>query len=381
MLNTRGFLSLLLSVVLLAGCGETRYLLRYETQQVDKIWPPPPEVPRFRYVGQLTGEANLERAEKPGAAEAISGFFRALVGLEAARARVRTLLRPQSGASDADGRIVVTDAGRQAVFVFDEKRGSLDILREAGEAFNFVSPVGVAIAGNGDILVADAELRRVIRLEALGAPKGEFGFGELERPTGLAIDPQTERVFVADTEEHNVKVFDGQGKLVQIIGRLGERDGEFNAPTHLAFVNGRLYVTDTFNARIQVFDAQGEFLKTVGKRGLYLGNLVRPKGVTADVDGNIYIIESFHDYLLVYDQDARFLLPIGGTGSGPGQFYLPAGVWGDARDRIYVADMFNGRVVIFQYLTASSRQRSDDDARKRAMAVGQEGAPPPDVRR
>jgi len=99
-----------------------------------------------------------------------------------------------------------------------------------------------------------------------------------------------------------------------------------------------------------VLDSQGKYIRDVGERGLYVGNLVRPKGVTADSEGNVYIIESFHDYLLIYDQNARFLLPIGGTGAGIGEFYLPAGVWSDQTDRIYVADMFNGRVAIFQFL-------------------------------
>jgi DNA-binding beta-propeller fold protein YncE len=155
---------------------------------------------------------------------------------------------------------------------------------------------------------------------------------------------------VSDTAEHNVKVFADNGTLVQVIGQVGTKPVEFNAPTHISFVGGKLYVTDTFNARVQVLDSEGKFIRSVGSRGLYMGNLVRPKGVTADTEGNVYIIESFHDFLLVYDQDTRFLLPIGGTGGAPGQFYLPAGVWSDGHNRIYVADMYNGRVEIFQYL-------------------------------
>jgi DNA-binding beta-propeller fold protein YncE len=249
----------------------------------------------------------------------------------------------------------VVDAGRQAIFVFDEKQGKLDIWNAASGDFGFVSPVGVAIARNGDVLVADAELKRVVRLDAnTGNPKGDFGFDDLERPTGLAVDPESGRVFVADTNEHNIKVYDESDKLVQIIGKVGTEPGQFNAPTHMAFVNGKLYVTDTFNARVQVLDSQGKFIRNVGERGLYVGNLVRPKGVTADSEGNVYVIESFHDYLLIYNKNGRFLLPIGGTGAGVGEFYLPAGVWSDQRDRIYVADMFNGRVAIFQYLGEKS---------------------------
>ena len=116
------------------------------------------------------------------------------------------------------------------------------------------------------MLVSDTELRRVIRLDAkTGKHRGEFGFDDLERPTGLAVDPGNGRVFVADTNEHNIKVFDETGKLVQIIGQVGKEPGEFNAPTDLAFVGDKLYVTDTFNARVQVFDKKGQFIKIIGK--------------------------------------------------------------------------------------------------------------------
>jgi DNA-binding beta-propeller fold protein YncE len=109
-------------------------------------------------------------------------------------------------------------------------------------------------------------------------------------------------------------------------------------------------VSDTLNARVQVLTIEGEALSKVGQRGLYVGNLVRPKGVTVDDDGNIYVVEGYYDHLLVFNQAAQLLLPIGGTGASIGRFFLPAGVWSDPQNRIFVADMFNGRVLILQYL-------------------------------
>ena len=103
------------------------------------------------------------------------------------------------------------------------------------------------------------------------------------------------------------------------------------------------------NSRVQVFDG-GSHRLTVGARGLYVGNLVRPKGVTVDSQGNIYVVESYFDHLLVYDRLGNFLLGISGLGRDAGQFYLPAGVWTDDRNRVFVADMFNGRVVVLQVL-------------------------------
>ena len=341
----------LLAFLLVTGCAETQQIMRYGGADQEHVWPPAPETPRYRFVGELTGEENFEDPDKESASSKVRDFFNAIVGLSGSTAFRNILQRPQSGTVDASGRVFVTDASRLAVFVFDAAKGELQVWEQASENSNFASPVGIAIAANGDVLVADSELGAVFRLGSDGKPLAVIGAGEFGRPTGLAIDTASGNIYVADTAEHNVKVFGDDGRLLNIIGRQGDTESAFNAPTHLAFIDGRLYVTDTFNARVQVFDSHWKYQFSLGERGLYLGNLVRPKGVTADSEGNIYVIESFHDYLLIYDANGQFLLPIGGTGSGVGEFYLPAGLWSDAHDRIYIADMFNGRVVILQYLS------------------------------
>jgi len=215
----------------------------------------------------------------------------------------------------------------------------------------FVAPVGIALGPDREILVADAELGFVARLDERGNTLAAIGKGVLRRPTGLAYDPLGGRIYVADTHAHDVKVFDAAGGLVATLGRRGSGDGEFNFPTHLAFARGELYVTDTLNNRIQVFSADGATLRgRFGARGLYVGNMVRPKGVAADSEGNVYVVESYYDHLLVFDKHGAFLMAIGGLGQETGRFYLPAGVWVDSRNRVFVADMFNGRIVIFQLL-------------------------------
>jgi DNA-binding beta-propeller fold protein YncE len=317
---------------------------------VGRVWPPPPEVPRYRYAGELLGERNFGPAEQtaPGAGERL---LRWIVGLgEGLRREPDELTRPQSGAVDAAGRVYVSDAGRGAVFVFDAAEGKLQLWRSADGAAEMSTPVGIAPGRDGEVLVADAGLGRVLRLGAEGEPLGSFGDGALGRPTGLARDARTGEVYVVDTQAHDIKVFDDAGRLLRRIGGRGSAPGRFNGPTHLALAAGRLYVADTLNARVQVLTPEGEPLQVIGRRGLYRGNLTRPKGVTVDRDGNVYVVESYFDHLLVFDPSGRFLLPIGGTGAQVGQFYLPAGAWSDGRGRIFVADMFNGRVVMFDYL-------------------------------
>lgn len=345
-----------LAVLALVACGAPQapvMELDPGTEPGDQapMWPPGPNVPRYVYVGQLTGAGNFRTNEdsRGGAAR----VFAWIVGLGQEETEPVVLRRPQSGVSDERGRVYVTDVGRQAVFVFDESEAKLQVWDMANGGQRFVAPIGVVIGARDEVLVADAELGAVFRLDRDGNPLGSFGADVLERPTGLARDDQAGRVYVADTRANDVKIFDDSGLLVDYLGRGGKDRGELNAPTYIAFRQGRLYVTDTLNSRVQIFDRDGRVLEVFGERGLYLGNLARPKGVAVDDEGNVYVVESFYDHLLVFDASGRFLLPVGGTGHAPGQFYLPAGVWIDRRNRVYVADMFNGRVSIFQFLGGS----------------------------
>lgn len=347
-----------LTVALMTGCATSteRGVLNFgintaspETKRL--TWPPSAdaEVPRFIFAGELTGEENFRapQEKRTGA----SAFLHWLAGLFDMEEKLVVLQRPLSGVVDEDGRIFVTDSSRQAVFVFDPQEGRLIIWEGATAVAHFVAPAGIALGMSGEVYVADSELGIVARLNRKGESVGVIGSGELRHPVGLAFDAAMQRLYVADTHDHDIKVFDADGRLLHTLGRRGEKPGEFNYPTYLALAKGELYVTDTMNARVQVLDAEtGESKRIIGERGMNVGNLVRPKGVAVDDEGNVYIVESYYDHLLVFNKKGEFLMPIGGTGRGIGNFFLPSGVWIDARSRIFVADVFNGRVALFQFL-------------------------------
>lgn len=349
---------LIIIVVLLGGCASTpldkaTFSLGADLPKEARgvMWPPDSdgEIPRYFYAGELRGESNFVKPKRQGddLGNAILRFFDVVIGVEPPI----MLDRPQSGTVDDSGRILVTDIGRAAVFVFDVEQGRLLVWEIAEGLKHFVAPVGIAKGPDGQTFVADAELDMVARLDRDGNPMEPIGKGKLSRPNGVAYEAASGRIFVADTETHEIKVFNLAGELLKTIGKRGEGFGEFNYPTHIAIFDEKLYVTDTMNARVQVLSTStGRYLGTVGRRGLYIGNLVRPKGVAADSDHNIYVVESYFDYLLVYNRRGEFLMPIGGVGDGAGSFHLPAGVWTDAKNRIFVADMMNNRVAVFQYM-------------------------------
>ena len=316
-------------------------------------WPGTDSAPRLEYAGQLVGEQNFvsEEADR-GRGER---FWRWLVGLGRGDTRVDQLVRPQTGIVDSAGRVLVTDGGRPGVFVFDEVGASYAIWQEAARNVDFVSPVGIAEQPSGNFLVVDADLRSVFILSAEGDPIGRFDDGTLLRPTGLDIDAATGNVYIADTEASVVKEYSAAGEFIRTIGVPGDNVGELNSPMHVRLADGKLFVADALNGSVQIYTAEtGERIGQIGRRGLYVGNMVRPKGIAVDRDGNVYVVESYYDHVLIYNQDGEFLLPVGGTGNEIGRFFLPAGAWSDGDDRIFVADMFNARIMIFRYVGAGA---------------------------
>jgi len=339
------------ALLLVSGCAQIPAVFDYrpyEDLKQSPVWPAAPELARYGFVGQLTGEENFPR---PGEKTLNAGvkFLRWLVGLVGHGEAPVVLQRPQAVISDGLGRVFVSDVSRQAVYLFDTQKAELNVWQYAAKDIRFELPIGLALAEDGGLLVADASLRLISHLASNGEPLAQIGYGELEHPTGLARDPVSGQIFVADRGSNSIKVFSAAGELLTEFSGFGEAKGELNGPTYLFWHDEKLYVTDTLNSRIQVFSAQGEYISGFGQRGMFLGDLPRPKGVAVDKAGKVYVVESFYDYLLIFNQDGELLLPIGGSGHEVGQFYLPAGVWVDD-DYVYVADTFNGRVMVFEYL-------------------------------
>lgn len=348
--NGAGILVLASLCLAMTACATQPPTFHYNVTGAQRIWPGKPEKPRYKYVGQLLGEQNF-KVEGHSLLTTGRKVLHWIVGLgSTSESGPVQLRRPQGVTVDAKGRIYVTDISARGVFVFDKPAGRLRVWRMATKHLRFKSPVGIAVGDQGQVLVADADLKMVVRLDSDGKPIGTIGKGRLVRPTGLARDPKTGRIYVADTGAHRIEVFTADGMHVDTIGGPGVRPGRFNRPTYIYIAHDRLYVSDTLNARIQVLRLDGKVIRTFGRRGIFIGDTPRPKGVASDKDGNVYVVESYYDYLLVFNAEGKLLLPIGGTGDAIGRFYLPAGIWIDQQQRVYVSDMFNGRVVIFQYL-------------------------------
>ena len=136
--------------------------------------------------------------------------------------------------------------------------------------------------------------------------------------------------------------------FVSAWGSQGTGPGEFNEPRDIAVDGeGRLYVADTGNRRVQVFDSEGQFIAS-WKGGEE--EFVEPLALVVDSRGDLYVLDSDGDWIYRFAADGTAL----GRFAGPeARFFHPRGLAIDEADRLYVADTGGCRVVV--YNTAGER--------------------------
>jgi DNA-binding beta-propeller fold protein YncE len=260
------------------------------------------------------------------------------------------LVRPTSVAKNRAGVLVVTDASVPAVHLFDLERREHRQLDGAAASL-LRSPVGVAIDDAGHVYVSDSLRGRVFEFDERDELVGELGEGQLVRPTGLALDPAQQRLYVVDTVACRVVVFDRAGHEIGSFGRRGVGPGEFNSPTFVTVApDGTVGVSDSLNFRVQRFRPDGTLIASFGLPGDGAGHFARPKGVAADTNGRLYVVDAAFENVQIFDPKGTLLLHFGGPGNGPGEFLLPSGLFMDSTNNIWVADSFNRRIQVFRLL-------------------------------
>jgi len=338
------------------SCSSTKdiekrnFELIIQSQDVNRSWPRGFSRPHYVYLGDIYGERNLTEIKQQH--EGMLSKLWSLITGNIIKEPIK-LKRPQGLISDNNGIIYISDVSHQGVFAIDTINGTLKVWKKAGKNEYFNSPIGIALTDKHELLIADAELGYIVRLDTHGKPLGLIKHDSLTRPTGIVFNKEKQLIYVSDTSNDDIKVFNRQGELQRVIGKSTPDILNLNAPTFLAQHSQGLLISDTLNAQVKLIktnESAYELKTSFSKRGMKLGNLSRPKGVASDSEGNVYIIESYFDHLLVFNEQGQFLLPLGGTGYGAGEFYLPSGIWIDNRDRIYIADMMNGRISVFQFL-------------------------------
>jgi DNA-binding beta-propeller fold protein YncE len=209
----------------------------------------------------------------------------------------------------------------------------------------FNTPTGVGVDAAGNVFVCDQRNWRIQEFDAAGAYVREWGyrgggaFG-LNYARGLAVDPTSGAVVVADTDNVAVKKYSNTGAFL------------WSASGHKAFQldvgpDGRVYVADWQVDRVKVLSGStGALLAQFGSSGTGNGQFLNARGIAVDpVDGSIWVSDGSRRNVQHFTNGGAFLGAFGASGAGA--LNLPGDVEVDA-DFVYVADSGAGAVKVWR---------------------------------
>src|SRR3989338_1750546 len=191
MLRT-ALITVLVLALPLSACEPVVRDQRHRDDRMERVWPAPPASARLTYLRSIQGPADLgirkNLLEQLG--ELISGA-----------SQIR-LIRPMAVVEVADGSIYVADPGARGVHRFDIARGRYQLLQGADEQ-PLPSPVALAAPADGTVYASDSRLAAVYVVAPGAAAAVRLRLNALlARPSGLAFDNASSRLFLVDSGSH-----------------------------------------------------------------------------------------------------------------------------------------------------------------------------------
>jgi peptidylamidoglycolate lyase len=202
---------------------------------------------------------------------------------------------------DAEKNVWIVDDYRHSIFKFSHDGKKL--LQTIGEPNvpgednrHFYRPTFMAWQKDGSFYVADGyQNTRVVKFDKDGKflmTWGQKGTPPEKRPGyfnnvhGIAVDPESKRVFVSDRQNGRVQVFDENGKYLDEWS-YGPRP---TSDVHLIFMtNDRfLWAFDRGTSKMVKYSLDGKFLYSWGTWGDFPGAFWGVHGMAVDQEGNFY---------------------------------------------------------------------------------------------
>lgn len=230
---------------------------------------------------------------------------------------------------EVTGNHFVSDPVVGSVFVFDPNRLLV------GEIRNLQRPLGIAIDSQGYLLVGNDKVNHI---EVYDPANGDllytFGEGLLHMPNAITVSPSGD-IYVTDSRNHNIQVFDNAYLHVRTIGEPGRKDGQLRFPVDTEVIGDRVYVADQGNRRIKVFDLHGNYVREIApplelsiwclEYGFFCpsdarGTFIKLLALDSDASGRLHVLDVFEAAVSVIDPVTGALVGAYGTwGDGQGE--------------------------------------------------------------
>lgn len=286
-------------------------------------------------------------------------------------------------AVDAAGTLYLADTSNNAIRkvtpggeVTTWVGGSKGLVDGKGRDAKFNNPTGIALASDGTLYVADSnnncirkvapsgEVTTVAGASAPGLVDGNREIARFNYPCGLALDGQG-NLLVGEILNHTIRRVAPDGVVTTLAGG-GELDAFTDGPGSEAYfsgpigitmgASGSLFIAD--GCRVRLLSPNGEVSTYAGgitgwadgpRLGSTLGN---PSAITLDTARNLFVTvyRGSEHFLYKVTQAGDVSLVAGGRygfADGIGEaakFYFPSDVLAGPGGNLFIADSGNGRI-------------------------------------
>ena len=234
-----------------------------------------------------------------------------------------------AGKEGLKGAGLELDERNQKVYIADYSNGKVQVLSFQGEFLSqFGSeilnrPWGVAVT-NSHIFVTDFSQHKLFQFckisQELIATAGGVGRdkGQLIRPHGLCVDRNGD-VFIADTGNHRVSVFNEQLRFKSCLG-----EKYLSYPQDVQLTPDKMMVLDWSAKCLHFFSRSGDLLTSCASQGIGRDCLVNEAYFFClDARRNFIVSDCDHHDIKIVSDSGKLLHTIGGKGREKGEFYRP----------------------------------------------------------
>ncbi len=270
---------------------------------------------------------------------------------------------------DFPGRVASMAAG--GAYVTDQVNGTVIEYDAAGAVVNAFAvpggPVGIAVHPTLGILVSRLD-GEVSIYDASFVYQGALDPTPLTltAPNGIAVHSVSGEIYVADSDENRIMVFDAVGALARMWGSQGGGLGDLESPQDIAIdaALDHVIVADADNFRLQVFNTAGIIQFRFGYRVAYVGMdsttwVARATGLAVDSCSNIYVTDALMGTIRVFDStgtDYNLATPPVTYGTALGELRTPCGMaLNDSTGKLFVVSTNNAAVEVFDVACSARR--------------------------
>jgi len=223
---------------------------------------------------------------------------------------------------------------------------SIFVIDRFSQEQRFAAPMGVFYDKHRDeIYVADTGNDQVDIFDANGQPLFQIRSDQgLDAPLDVVVTRENQ-IYISQKGVSHLQLFDFRGR--HLAAFQGPDSSPFKPGRMCLDAEGNLYVADRERAKILVYDSQGYIRFQFGGKGEGEGEFRLISGIAVDSSGRIYVADSKQRPIQVFDRNGQFLMTFGSHGHRNEEFSFPGGICVDEKDRLWVVDTFSHKVKIF----------------------------------